>query len=261
MDSLQKIQGISREEAQEAVSLILPGSSTAENTQSSNNLGTFIGEVKNSPSYQRALIIGIGLVLFQQLSGQPSVLYFANRIFERAGLGFTAAFGVGIFKLVMTLVSASLVEDPKFGRKSLLQYGSVTMTISLTLITILYAFFDPAEASVQAAIIASILLYVGGYQVGYGPITWLVLSEIFPLKVRSSAVSLGTLANFGSNLLVTLLFEAERQNFGEAVLFSQFTVISLIATVFIINQVFETRGLSLEEIEKKLDSVVNAKGA
>lgn len=118
---------------------------------------------------------GVGLVLFQQLSGQPSVLYFANRIFESAGLGFEAALGVGIFKLAMTLVSAQLVESPQFGRKPLLLYGSVAMTASLVAIASLFQFFNPSDPTIQYSIIAFILIYVGAYQIGYGPITWLVL--------------------------------------------------------------------------------------
>lgn len=77
--------------------------------------------------------------------------------------------------------------------------------------------------------------------------------------MRSAAVSIGTLSNFGSNLLVTLLFEAERQSLGEPILFAQFALVSFIATGFIGTQVFETRGLSLEEIEKKLIDVVEKK--
>jgi hypothetical protein len=140
--------------------------------------------------------------LLQQFTGQPSVLYFANRIFEKAGLGYEAAVGVGVFKLAMTLVSAALVESPTGGRKSLLIAGSSAMTIALAGLTTFYSL--PGDLN-QNAIIACTLLFVGGYQIGYGPITWLVLSEIFPLKTRSTALSVGTLANFGSNLIVALL--------------------------------------------------------
>lgn len=73
--------------------------------------------------------------------------------------------GVGIFKLAMTLTSAQLVEDPKFGRKPLLLYGSLIMTVSLLAITTLFALFNPSDPSIQIAIIGFILLYVGGYQV------------------------------------------------------------------------------------------------
>ena len=109
------------------------------------------------------------------------------------------------------------------------------------------------------AIIACILAFVGCYQIGFGPITWLVLSEVFPLRVRSAAVSFGVLANFGSNLLVTLLFETEREFLGEGLLFGQFALVGIAATIFTYFQVFETRGLSLEEIETKLRSIVDKK--
>ena len=85
----------------------------------------------------------------------------------------------------------------------------------------------------------------------------LILSEIFPLRIRSAAVSLGTLANFSSNLLVTLLFEAERLAVGESLLFLQFGLVGLAATLFTFFYVFETRGLSLEDIETKLKSEVD----
>ena len=92
---------------------------------------------------------------------------------------------------------------------------------------------------------------------GFGPITWLVLSEIFPLRIRSAAVSIGTLANFGSNLLVALLFETERQYLGETALFGQFALIAAASVAFTATSVFETRGLSLEEIEMKLRETVD----
>ena len=213
-------------------------------------------DIVASSTNRRALTIGVGLVLFQQLSGQPSVLYFANRIFESAGLGFEAAVGVGVFKFAMTIVSAALVEDPKWGRRSLLLYGNAGVTASLACLTTLYATAGDGVPN-QAAVIACILAFVGSYQIGFGPITWLVLSEVFPLQVRSAALSIGTLANFGSNLLVALLFELERVSLGEAALFGQFAIIALAATLFTNKYVFETRGLSLEEIETKLQSIVD----
>jgi hypothetical protein len=83
-------------------------------------------------------------------------------------------------------------------------------------------------------------------------VTWLILSEVFPLKIRSAAVSVGTLANFGSNFLVALLFDLERTNLGEGLLFGQFALIALAAVAFINAQVPETRGLTLEEIEAQI---------
>lgn len=214
-------------------------------------------EIFDSKYSRQALIIGVGLVVFQQFSGQPSVLYFANRIFEKAGLGYEAALGVGVFKLVMTIISAGLVENPKFGRRPLLLYGNIGVTVSLAALSLLYSIpFLPPDVN-QIAIIISILFFVGSYQIGFGPISWLILSEIFPLRIRSTAVSIGTLFNFGSNLLVATLFELERVSLGEGVLFGQFALIALMATLFTYKYVFETRGLSLEEIELKLKEIVD----
>lgn len=214
-------------------------------------------EIFDSKYSRQALIIGVGLVVFQQFSGQPSVLYFANRIFEKAGLGYEAALGVGVFKLVMTIISAGLVENPKFGRRPLLLYGNIGVTVSLAALSLLYSIpFLPPDLN-QIAIIISILFFVGSYQIGFGPISWLILSEIFPLRIRSTAVSIGTLFNFGSNLLVATLFELERVSLGEGVLFGQFALIALAATLFTYKYVFETRGLSLEEIELKLKEIVD----
>ena len=258
--ALQKAQGISSTEATKAIELMASLSATATPepgaAEVEDNVITKIKEITSSPYNRRALLIGVGLVLFQQLSGQPSVLYFANRIFETAGLGYEAALGVGVFKLIMTLVSAQLVENPKYGRRTLLLYGNIAVTAALGSLALLYS-FGPAGAVTQAAIIASILLFVGGYQIGFGPITWLILSEIFPLRVRSAALSCGTLANFASNLLVTGLFEVERQSLGEGLLFSQFGVIAVLATWFTYAFVFETQGLSLEQIEAKLKVTVD----
>mmetsp|Transcript_35118 Transcript_35118/g.87579 ORF Transcript_35118/g.87579 Transcript_35118/m.87579 type:complete len:550 (+) Transcript_35118:83-1732(+) len=210
-------------------------------------------------SYRDALVIGCGLVLFQQLSGQPSVLYYANSLLGSIGLGYFAAVGVGCFKLLMTIVSANLVESPDWGRRPLLLTGTTAMAVSLFGLSALYATAGPALAAggagaigAQAGVIALLFMFVGGYQIGFGPITWLVLSEIFPAAVRSPAMSIGTLLNFGSNYAVGTLFELERVQVGEPVLFAFFGGVSLLALLFIYTKVPETRGLSLEQIEEKL---------
>jgi len=249
--------GLSREEATNQINAMTKATMTAAGRgagdSDSDSVVDNLKEILSSKYNRRALLIGVGLVLFQQLSGQPSVLYFANRIFENAGLGFEAAVGVGVFKLLMTLVSAKLVENPEWGRKQLLLYGNAGITASLLGLSAIYTVgASSPDGPNQAAIISCILLFVGGYQIGFGPITWLILSEIFPLRIRSAAVSTGTLANFGSNLLVAFLFETEREQLGEGLLFLQFAFIAAAATAFTSKYVFETRGLSLEQIEEKL---------
>ena len=280
VEALQIAQGVTREEATVQVNEMVrlssadsvgPATSSSTsvvvtnggNSKTDTESDSVIVKMKSlfaSPYNRQALLIGVGLVLFQQLSGQPSVLYFANRIFEGAGLGYEAAVGVGVFKFIMTLVSASLVENPNWGRRQLLLYGNAGITASLLGLSALYGYgaISPDHLPNQPAIISCILLFVGCYQIGFGPITWLILSEIFPLKIRSAAVSLGTLANFASNLLIALVFEAERLSIGESLLFLQFAVIAGLATLFTYTSVFETRGLSLEEIEEKLTALVDS---
>ena len=164
--------------------------------------------------------------------------------------------GVGIFKLIMTIISSELVEDERFGRRSLLLIGNTIVTASLVALAAEY-YFAGSEGANPFTVIACILTFVSGYQIGFGPMTWLILSEIFPLRIRSAAVSIGTLANFTSNLLVALLFEAERVSLDEPALFGQFALIAAAATFFTNAYVFETRGLSLEDIEGKLKTIVD----
>mmetsp|Transcript_45165 Transcript_45165/g.72634 ORF Transcript_45165/g.72634 Transcript_45165/m.72634 type:complete len:129 (-) Transcript_45165:221-607(-) len=125
------------------------------------------------------------------------------------------------------------------------------MTASLAALSAIFAQAGGDDPS-STAVLACVVAFVGFYQIGFGPVTWLVLSEIFPLKVRSTALSIGTLSNFASNFLVSALFEFEREKVGEAALFAQFAVIALFALAFENAKVPETRGLSLEEIEAKL---------
>ncbi|GJQ08845.1 hypothetical protein GpartN1_g636.t1 [Galdieria partita] len=201
-----------------------------------------------TPQSRKPLLIALSLVTFQQITGQPSVLYFANRIFEDAGLGFIAAVGLGVWKLIMTVGSSVLVD--KIGRRPLLLIGSTGITV--TLFVLGWLFSGTGEVSLQVPIVVGIFIYVGAYQIGFGPITWLILSEIFPLRIRSASLAIGTLTNFGMNLIVTSTFEWEREWFGTSGLFLQFALIGLLSVWFIYQKVIETKGLTLEEIEAKL---------
>lgn len=198
----------------------------------------------------RALIIGVGLVFFQQFTGQPSVLYYAATIFESAG--FSAASNATLvsvilsaFKVFMTLLAVWKVD--KIGRRPILLIGAGGLTISVFMLAIYYAYADNAAA---LAVIA-LFIYVGCYQVSFGPITWLILSEIFPLRTRGRAMSIAVLINFAGNAIVTFSFSPV-QAFGAAIPFLAFGILGILSVVFIIFLVPETKGLSLEEIEAKL---------
>ncbi|VFQ76673.1 unnamed protein product [Cuscuta campestris] len=198
----------------------------------------------------KALIIGGGLVLFQQITGQPSVLYYAGPILQTAG--FSAASDatrvsviIGIFKSLMTGVAVLKVDD--LGRRPLLIAGVSGIALSLFLLSAYYKFLG----GFPLVAVAALLLYVGCYQVSFGPISWLMVSEIFPLRTRGKGISLAVLANFTSNALVTFAFSPLKEALGAENLFLGFGLIALISLVFVATSVPETKGLSLEEIESR----------
>ncbi|XP_022141799.1 D-xylose-proton symporter-like 3, chloroplastic isoform X2 [Momordica charantia] len=209
-----------------------------------------IWEVFQGPSL-KAFIIGGGLVLFQQITGQPSVLYYAGSILQNAG--FAAASDatrvsvvIGVFKLLMTWIAVLKVDD--LGRRPLLIGGVSGIAVSLLLLSAYYKFLG----GFPIVAVAALLLYVGCYQISFGPISWLMVSEIFPLRTRGKGISLAVLTNFGSNAIVTFAFSPLKELLGAENLFLLFGGIALLSLLFVSLQVPETKGLSLEEIESKI---------
>ncbi|KAG6528399.1 D-xylose-proton symporter-like 3, chloroplastic [Zingiber officinale] len=199
----------------------------------------------------KAFIIGGGLVLFQQITGQPSVLYYATSILQSAG--FSAASDaarvsvvVGLFKLLMTGLAVLKVDD--LGRRPLLISGVGGIVLSLFLLTAYYKFLG----SFPLVAVGALLLYVGSYQVSFGPISWLMVSEVFPIRTRGRGISLAVLTNFGANALVTFAFSPLKELLGPENIFLLFGVIALLSLAFVLFYVPETKGLSLEEIEAKI---------
>ncbi|KAM1115529.1 hypothetical protein TB2_038102 [Malus domestica] len=199
----------------------------------------------------KAFIIGGGLVLFQQITGQPSVLYYAGPILQTAG--FSAASDatrvsvvIGLFKFLMTGVAVLKVDD--LGRRPLLIVGVSGLALSLFLLSAYYKFLG----GFPLIAVASLLLYVGCYQISFGPISWLMVSEIFPLRTRGKGISLAVLTNFASNAIVTFAFSPLKEALGADNLFILFGAIALLSLIFVVLIVPETKGLTLEEIESKL---------
>ncbi|KAL0417907.1 UNVERIFIED_CONTAM: D-xylose-proton symporter-like 3, chloroplastic [Sesamum radiatum] len=207
-------------------------------------------EVFQGPSL-KAFIIGGGLVLFQQITGQPSVLYYAGPILQTAGFSAAAdatklSVVIGVFKLLMTGVAVLKVDD--LGRRPLLIGGVAGLAFSLLLLSAYYKFLE----GFPFVAVAALLLYVGCYQISFGPISWLMVSEIFPLRTRGKGISLAVLTNFGSNAIVTFAFSPLKELLGAENLFLLFGAIAVLSLVFAVTSVPETKGLSLEEIESKI---------
>lgn len=147
-------------------------------------------------------------MLFQQITGQPSVLYYATDIFQRAGFSSASEATqldviLGSFKLFMT-GAAVLVVD-KLGRRPLLLAGVSALTLALVALGVLTS---GGEGSNPYGCAAALLVYVGAYQLSFGPIAWLMVGEVFPADVRTAAVGAATITNFGSNFLASSLFSS-----------------------------------------------------
>ncbi|KAJ4733920.1 Major facilitator superfamily protein [Rhynchospora pubera] len=209
-----------------------------------------IWEVFEGPSL-KAFIISGGLVLFQQITGQPSVLYYAASILQSAGYSAASdaarvSVVIGLFKLVMTGIAVVKVDS--LGRRPLLIGGVGGIVFSLFLLAAYYKILS----SFPLVAVGALLLYVGSYQISFGPISWLMVSEIFPLRTRGRGISLAVLLNFGSNALVTFAFSPLTEMLGPDNIFILFGAIALVSLIFVFLNVPETKGLSLEEIESKI---------
>jgi sugar porter (SP) family MFS transporter len=214
-------------------------------------------------AYPRPLVVGCGIVALQQLSGQPSVLCYATSVFENAGFGSSSAFDsmlLGVIKLLATLFTVWRIDH--YGRRLLLTVGSSMMTVSLAVIV---AGISQRECSIpgmsvsqcptgnlsipQAWAIVTMLglmVYICGYQVGFGPIAWLLVSEIFPLSVRGSALSVAVMTNLVFYAGVIFLMAIMEWSFVV------FLCMSLASIGFVWAFVPETKGKTLEEIESMM---------
>ena len=212
-------------------------------------------EVVLQPKYRRPLTIGISLMLFQQITGQPSVLYYAAKIFQDAGFATAGeATGIsvllGLFKLVMTGVAVATVDS--WGRRPLLLTGVTGIIGSLLVLGSVQAGVIPflPEGAAPMVNVVALLMYVGAYQISFGPISWLICGEVFPLRVRGQAIALATLTNFASNFLVSLVLPSLQDAYGPSAMYFTFAAVAVVALGTINSIVPETKGRSLEEIEK-----------
>ncbi|MGB8787167.1 MAG: sugar porter family MFS transporter [Candidatus Acidiferrales bacterium] len=202
-------------------------------------------------SLRPALIVGIGLAVFQQFTGINTVIYYAPTIFQFAGLhsasaAILATVGVGVVNVLLTIVALRLLD--RVGRRPLLLYGLVGMIISLGVLG--FAFLSPALSDVVAWVaVISVAVYVACFAIGLGPVFWLMIAEIYPLKIRGRAMSVATVANWGSNLMVALTFLSLLHALGRAWTFWLYGIVGVLAWIFVYKMVPETKGRTLEEIE------------
>ncbi len=202
------------------------------------------------PKYRFVLLLGIFLAIFQQWSGINVIFFYAPDIFSKANLAVDDALFqttlIGLVNIAFTLLSMLFID--KLGRKKLMLVGSLGMTICYVLIGILFS----SENQQGWVLIVLILLAIAFFATGLAPTVWVIISEIFPNKIRGIAMSIATFALWIACYLLTLTFPVFVEWFSVAVTFGIYALICLIGAIIIYKYLPETKGISLEELENKL---------
>jgi sugar porter (SP) family MFS transporter len=197
---------------------------------------------------RRPILLAFLIAFFNQLSGINAVLYFAPRIFEMTGLGARAALlqsvGIGLTNLVFTFVGLWLID--RLGRRTLLYVGSVGYIVSLGLVA--WAFFSGHYAIVPACIFA----FIAAHAVGQGAVIWVFIAEIFPNRHRAEGQALGSFTHWLFAALLTTFFPKMVTAFAPGYVFLFFCLMMVLQLVWVKTMVPETKGVPLEEMQKRL---------
>jgi sugar porter (SP) family MFS transporter len=195
------------------------------------------------------IALAILIAFFNQLSGINAVLYFAPRIFEMTGLGQEAALlqsvGIGVTNLIFTFVGLWLID--RLGRRTLLYLGSVGYIVSLGLTS--WAFFTHHYGIVPACIFA----FIASHAIGQGTVIWVFISEIFPNRHRAEGQALGSFTHWVFAALLTTFFPQMVTSFAPGYVFLFFAGMMVLQLVWVRLMVTETKGRSLEQIQRDLD--------
>lgn len=202
-----------------------------------------------SKKYKVPIMLAFLLAFFNQLSGINFVLYYAPRIFETAGIAADSTLGasipIGVVNLVFTLLGMYLID--RVGRKTLMLYGSIGYI--LTLLAVSWAFFTGAEGFYVVLFVSA---FIGSHAIGQGAVIWVFISEIFPNSVRDYGMSLGSGTHWVFAALITVVTLPVLNIFSGGVLFAFFAFMMVLQLLFVLFMMPETKGVPLEELQKKL---------
>lgn len=206
-----------------------------------------------APHLRAALIVGVGLGIFQQFTGINTVIYYAPKIYKEAGLtvdsvGILATVGLGLLNVLMTVLSLILID--RVGRRPLLITGNIGMAVSLAALSL--TFLLGASPDLMKIVgVGSTFVYSAFFSISLGPVFWVMISEIYPLRIRGFAMAFATAVGWLSNLIVSYSFPVLLDRFGVGHTFLGYALITVASLVFCAKLVPETKGLSLEMIERQ----------
>jgi MFS transporter, SP family, arabinose:H+ symporter len=232
------------EEADVQVRLVEEAASTEQGTW---------GEVF-APAMRRPLLVAIGLAVLCQVTGINTVLYYGSILIsehfrgESAGAALMANVIIGCTNLVCTLIALRCLD--RWGRRTMLLTGSAGMTVSL----VLFVIVSRLPGISPLVILTCVIGYTGFFAFAMGPLPWVVISEIFPNKIRGRAASMATSTLWTSTLIVTFTFLSLVHALGVSGTFAIYAILCVVSFLFIWKLVPETRGKTLEQIQREWEA-------
>ena len=228
-----------------------PGPAAAEVLSIKETLTLEQGKLSElfKPGFRTALLVGVVLAVFQQITGINAVIYYSPRFFETAGLARGAAILqstiVGLVNVLFTIVAIALVD--RVGRKPLLLTACGGMGISFILLGAAFKF----QLFSGGLVLVFTLLYVAFFAMAMGPIVWVVIAEIFPTRIRGQAMAIATVALWFADFVVSLSFPVIADKLHESFAFWLYAGMCVVDFIFMLFFLPETKGKSLEDIERR----------
>lgn len=248
--------GGNREGGIDVFGRIMPAASETELNALADEVAASVSQEKGpdekffNARLKKPIALAFLIAFFNQLSGINAVLYFAPRIFELTGLEKSAALlqsvGIGVTNLIFTFVGLWLID--RLGRRTLLVIGSFGYIISLGLCV--WAFHWEIYSIVPACIFA----FIAAHAVGQGAVIWVFISEIFPNRDRASGQAFGCFTHWIFAALLTTFFPKMVEAFAPSIVFGFFTFMMVLQLIWVLIMVPETKGVPLEDLQKKLAS-------
>ncbi|GAA4467979.1 sugar porter family MFS transporter [Nibrella saemangeumensis] len=213
--------------------------------------------VQDSPSeslfsakYRTPVMLAVLFAVFNQVSGINAIIYYAPRIFEMTGLGTSSALlssaGVGLINFIFTLLAMNFID--RFGRRVLMLIGSVGLIVTLGLVARSFYVQDFSGMTVPIYL----FIYIAFFAFSQGAVIWVFISEIFPNEVRASGQALGSFTHWLMAAIIAFTFPYIADTFGGGNTFLFFSIMMVLQLLFVWRIMPETKGTSLEQIERTI---------
>lgn len=211
--------------------------------------------------WRRPLLVGVGLAVFQQITGINAIIYYADQIFAAAGFATQSSqttvttWAVGGVNVAATLIAIAFID--RLGRRKLLLAGLLGMGLSLAVVGAAFEFMTTATVAHPAATstagivtLAALVVFIACFAFSMGPVVWTVINEIFPGHIRGRAVAVATAFNWASAFVVSQVFLSMIDAIGNSFTFWLFALFCVLGGAFVFYAVPETKGRSLEQIQQ-----------